>query len=69
MDDGTADREWRCPDCGTLLGIVRNGLLEVKYKDALYTVRGTVWTSCRRCGTPSAAHSTPAAEAQAPAGP
>ena len=49
-DPGT----WRCGACRTLIGIARGDLIEVKYKQAVFEIRGTVTTRCRRCGTPSA---------------
>jgi hypothetical protein len=50
-------RDWRCPACGTLLGVVQDGVLTVAYKAALYRIRGTARTNCRRCGTLSEASS------------
>jgi hypothetical protein len=50
MDGTTSERKWWCPRCGALLGIERGGEVELKYKVALYRVRGTVEATCRRCG-------------------
>ncbi|MBZ0118727.1 MAG: hypothetical protein K8H88_17130 [Sandaracinaceae bacterium] len=43
-------RPWRCPSCQLLLGVQRGEVIEVRYKDARYVVRGAVAAICRRCG-------------------
>jgi hypothetical protein len=52
-----------------LLGIEREGEVEVKYKDVRYTVKGgVVTTKCRRCGAEcSASDGAGAAQKAAPA--
>lgn len=45
--------EWRCPTCGTLLGVGQDGQIEIRYKTASYIVVGELSTRCRRCNTPS----------------
>ncbi len=42
---------WRCRACNALLGVHRSDLVEVRYKTVAYTVRGELFTDCRRCGT------------------
>lgn len=50
QDEGPAtEREWRCPQCGTLHGVVRGGKLHLKYKTAQFVVTGHVMAVCRRC--------------------
>ena len=44
---------WRCPACRTLFGIVEGDRIEIRYKDAAFTVRGELETRCRRCQAPS----------------
>ena len=34
------EREWRCRNDGTLLGVRRGDTVEVRYKSAAYVVRG-----------------------------
>lgn len=46
------EREWRCEECETLLGIDRNERLQLRYKQAQYIVNGdsyTVTAVCRNC--------------------
>jgi hypothetical protein len=46
------DVRWGCEECGTLLGIERDGKLRVRYKDMEYRIDGrnyTISTVCRRC--------------------
>lgn len=50
MENEAPRGAWRCDRCGTLLGIEREGDIELKYKDAYYRVRGEVMARCRRCG-------------------
>ena len=45
--------EWRCRKCGTLLGVATGDHVEVRYKAAVYRVRGELATDCRKCGTPN----------------
>ena len=46
------DREHRCPDCGLLLAVEKNGKLFIRYKTLQFVVTGgSVLTSCRRCKT------------------
>lgn len=49
----TSPTHWRCPTCCTLLGIADGGVMEVRYKSAVYFVRGELRTLCRRCGNES----------------
>jgi len=42
--------EWRCRECGTLLGVASGDEIVVRYKTAAYRVRGELATHCRRCG-------------------
>lgn len=48
--DSTAERQWRCRRCQTLLGVERGGVLHLKYKKARFAVRGVAQAVCRRCG-------------------
>lgn len=44
--------EWRCQNCGTLLGVHRPGGLYLRYKQMQYTVSGkevVVAAVCRSC--------------------
>ena len=43
-------RPWRCRACAALLGMERDGELHVKYKEAVYSIRGQCRHGCRRCG-------------------
>ncbi len=48
-----AESRWMCSDCGTLLGIKRDGVLHVRYKEAQYVIGGVsaiVTSACRHCG-------------------
>ena len=47
----TRSPEWRCRKCGTLLGVATGDHVEVRYKAAVYRVRGEIATDCRKCGT------------------
>ena len=49
MEDLQSEKEWRCRQCGTLLGVERAGRLHLKYKTAQYVVSGQVMAVCRRC--------------------
>lgn len=52
VENGKAPgRQWRCSNCGLLLGMRSGGEIELRYKDARYVVSGSVRASCRRCGT------------------
>lgn len=44
-----ARRLWRCSRCRTLLGVVEDGSIHLKYKAARYVVEGHVVAVCRRC--------------------
>ena len=44
-----SEREWRCKQCETLLGIERGGKLYLKYKKAHFVVQGAVLAVCRSC--------------------
>jgi len=47
-----AEREWRCRECDTLLGIERGSRLYLRYKQAQYIVDGrdyNVIAVCRNC--------------------
>lgn len=42
---------WTCRACGLLLGIVRDGTVEIRESKATrYVLRGSVTAECRRCG-------------------
>lgn len=42
--------EHRCPECGLLLAVEKNGKLFIRYKTLQFVVTGgTVLTTCRRC--------------------
>ena len=46
-------RDWRCPACGPLQGLVFGDAVEIRNKlDACYVVRGEVLTICRKCRRP-----------------
>ncbi len=48
------EREWRCKNCNTRLGIECGSRLHLRYKDAQYIVDGgdyTVIAICRNCST------------------
>ena len=50
--------QWRCSQCGTLLGGRHADHVEVRYKKAAYAVRvlqgvAELEATCRRCGTPA----------------
>jgi DNA invertase Pin-like site-specific DNA recombinase len=38
MEDLVSEKEWRCRQCGTLLGVERGGKLHLKYKTAQFVV-------------------------------
>ena len=47
-----AEREWRCKECETLLGVERGPRLHLRYKQAQYVVDGgdyIVIAVCRTC--------------------
>ncbi len=49
-----ADKEWRCKECETLLGVESGVRLHLRYKQAQYVVDGgdyTVIAVCRNCST------------------
>ncbi len=48
------EKEWRCRECDTLLGVLRSGRLYLRYKQAQYVVDGddySVLAVCRNCST------------------
>jgi len=48
------EKDWRCKECDTLLGVVRGGRLHLRYKQAQYVVDGedySVLAVCRNCST------------------
>lgn len=48
------EKEWRCAECDTLLGVLRGGRLYLRYKQAQYVVDGgdySVLAVCRNCST------------------
>ncbi len=47
--DQPSEKEWRCRQCGTLLGVQRGPRLHLKYKTAQFVVSGPVMAICRRC--------------------
>ncbi len=47
--DQPIEKEWRCRQCGTLLGVERGGRMHLKYKTAQFVVSGSVMAVCRRC--------------------
>lgn len=48
------EKEWRCKECDTLLGVERSERLHLRYKQAQYVIDGgdfTVLAVCRNCST------------------
>jgi len=48
------EKEWRCKECDTLLGVERGARLHLRYKRAQYIVDGCdydVIAVCRNCST------------------
>jgi len=45
--DQSAEREWHCSQCGTLLGVEKGGRLHLKVKAAQFVVQVGSWAS--RC--------------------
>jgi ribosome-binding protein aMBF1 (putative translation factor) len=45
----SAEGEWCCRMCGTLLGEMRGDRLFIKYRGAQFLVCGPVLAVCRRC--------------------
>ena len=43
------EKNWRCSECETLLGVWRNGKLQLRYKSVQYLVDGKVVAVCRTC--------------------
>lgn len=42
--------QWRCENCGTLLGVLKNGILILRYKEVEYVVtQGQMMAACRKC--------------------
>jgi len=50
-ESGQQNSQWRCRKCGALLGVADDDHVEVRYKTAVYRVRGELATDCRKCGT------------------
>lgn len=57
--------EWRCVECGKLLGVQFGNRMEIRHKDAFYIVSGTICGVCRGCRTANHASSATAALRQA----
>ena len=52
--DERMEREWRCKECDTLLGVARGNRLHLRYKQVQYVVDGgdySVIAVCRNCST------------------
>lgn len=48
------EKEWRCKECDTLIGIERGARLHLRFKQAQYIVEGgdyNVIAVCRNCST------------------
>jgi hypothetical protein len=48
------EREWRCKECDTLLGVENGPRMHLRYKQAQYVVDGedyNVIAVCRNCST------------------
>jgi hypothetical protein len=56
----TRKDDWRCANCGTVLGKREPGKLALKYKGVYYEVdgQGRVTAKCRNCKRPSEARAT-----------
>lgn len=63
---GAASDEWRCRECGALLGVEDGGVIRIRYKDMEWEAAGDVRVRCRRCQTWS--ERMPRAPAPAPRG-
>jgi hypothetical protein len=56
------EREWRCQECDTLLGVERGARLHLRYKQAQYVVDGddyNVIAVCRNCSAVNERSGTP----------
>jgi len=50
MEAENMKSEWRCSNCGTLLGMIENGNLILRYKGVEYVVtKGQTMAVCRKC--------------------
>ncbi len=49
MENSPNPVEWRCRNCGGLLGVERNGRIHLKHRRAQFVVRGEVLAVCHRC--------------------
>jgi len=48
------EKEWRCKDCGTLIGIIKNNRITIRFKKLQYIVElisGSILNICRNCST------------------
>lgn len=48
------EKEWRCKECETLLGVEQGARLHLRYKQAQYVIDGgdySVIAVCRNCST------------------
>ena len=50
MEAVNMKKEWRCSNCSTLLGVIENGNLILRYKGVEYVVtKGQTMAVCRKC--------------------
>ena len=63
------EKEWRCKECDTLLGVERGARLYLRYKQAQYIVDGdyAVLAVCRNCTTVNERSKTEGAQERATA--
>jgi RNase P subunit RPR2 len=63
------EKEWRCKECDTLLGVERGARLHLRYKQAQYIVDGdyAVLAVCRNCTTVNERSKTEGAQERATA--
>jgi RNase P subunit RPR2 len=63
------EKEWRCKECDTLLGVERGTRLYLRYKQAQYIVDGdyAVLAVCRNCTTVNERSKTERAQERAAA--
>jgi RNase P subunit RPR2 len=63
------EKEWRCKECDTLLGVERGARLYLRYKQAQYIVDGdfAVLAVCRNCTTVNERSKTERAQERADA--
>jgi hypothetical protein len=45
--------EWRCQECGKLLGVRHGALLHIRFQRHCYIASLPVEAVCRGCGTPN----------------